>query len=269
MVDTAVTGENGRYAAELMPEWSAWGPNGGYVAAILARAALAHGSQPRVASLSCHFLSVGRFAPIELDVTTLRRSKRAESLRCSMTQEGTPVAEALIWLTAEKLDGLQHDAATMPDVPGPDELRSFADLSPDPDPPPMLMWNNIEGRPLVWHDDLENRPIGEPYYGSWYRFPGHTSDSVARQLVILDTLAWGSAWSAHPLDSGYIAPNLDLNVQFHRSATGEEWLFGEGTAEIAEDGLIGFRNRLWSTEGKLLASASGQLLCRPERTPPG
>ncbi|TMQ90437.1 thioesterase family protein, partial [Actinomadura soli] len=132
-IDTAVKGDNGRYVAELVPDWSAWGPVGGFVAAILARAALAHGSLPRVASLSCHFLSVGQFAPVDVEVTTLRRSKRAESVRCSMHQDGTAIAEGLIWLTDDHLDGLRHDAATMPDVPAPDELRSFAELDPDPD----------------------------------------------------------------------------------------------------------------------------------------
>lgn len=267
-VDTAVTGADGRYAAELRSEWGAWGPNGGYVAAVLARAALAHGSLPRVASVSCHFLSVGRFGPVEVEATALRRAKRAESVRCSMGQDGTPVAEALVWLTADGLDGLRHDAARMPDVPEPERLRSFAELNPDPDPPPLPMWSNIEGRPLAWHDDPESRPLGEPYYGSWYRFAGHTTDDIARQLVVLDTLAWGSAWSAHPPDSGYIAPNLDLNVQFHRPAAGEEWLLGEGAAEVAEDGLIGFRSRIWSKGRRLLASASGQLLCRPDPSAP-
>ncbi|TMQ94934.1 thioesterase family protein, partial [Actinomadura soli] len=138
----------------------------------------------------------------------------------------------------------------------------------DPDPPPPPMWNNFVGKPIVWHDDQENRPAGEPYYGSWYRFPGHTTDDVARQLVLLDTIAWAAVWSAHPPDSGFIAPNLDLNVQFHRPAVAAEWLFGEGTADVAEDGLIGFRNRLWSDERTLLASASGQLICRPIRPTP-
>lgn len=262
-VDTAVEGGGGRYAAELRREWAAWGPNGGFVAAILARAALAHGSLPRVASLSCHFLSVGRFGPVELDVTGLRRAKRAESVRCTMRQDGRPIAEALIWLTADGLDGIRHDTARMPDVPDPDELRSFAELAPDSAEPPLPMWFNIEAKPLVWHDDLENRPLGDPYYGAWYRFPAHTTDEVARQLVLLDVLAWSAAWSAHPVDSGFIAPNLDLNVQFHRPAAAAEWLFGEGTSDLAEDGLIGFRSRVFSRERKLLASASGQLLCRP------
>ena len=63
---------------------------------------------------------------------------------------------------------------------------------------------------------------------------------------------------------GYITPNLDLSVQFHRSAPGAEWLLAEGLAEVAESGLVGFRSRVWSRGGRLLASGSGQLFCRPD-----
>ena len=37
--DTAVVGDGGRYTATLSDDWEIWGPNGGYIAAILLRAA--------------------------------------------------------------------------------------------------------------------------------------------------------------------------------------------------------------------------------------
>ena len=256
--DAAVVGADGLYTAVLSDEWAAWGPNGGYVAAVLLRAARAHSDFPRAASMTCHFLSVARFAPVEVTAVTLRRSKRAESVRVTMNQEGRAIAEALVWLVAGELDGLVHDVAAMPDVPGPEELRPFTELLPDDTPEPLSMWLNIEGRPLTWSDEPS-----EPYYGSWYRFPAHTSDDAARQLVLLDVMAWSAALAAHGPDSGYVAPNLDLTVQFHQADTNEEWLFAEGRADVARDGLIGFRSRIWSRDRRLLSSGSGQLLCRP------
>jgi acyl-CoA thioesterase len=174
------------------------------------------------------------------------------------------VAEALVWLVAEGLDGLGHDVARMPEVPGPDGLRAFDEPGPED---PMTMWRNIEGRPVEWVD-WESRPPREPYYGCWYRFKDHPTDDAGRLLVLLDVVAWAAAWNAHSADPGYIAPNLDLNAQFHRGpddAEDAEWLFAEGFSDIAGDGLIGYRTRVWSRSGRLLASASGQLLCRPGR----
>jgi acyl-CoA thioesterase len=256
--DAAVVGADGLYTAVLSDEWAAWGPNGGYVAAVLLRAARAHSDFPRAASMTCHFLSVARFAPVEVTAVTLRRSKRAESVRVTMNQDGLPVAEALVWLVAGELDGLTHDVAVMPDVPLPEELRSITELLPDDAPDPPSMWLNIEARPVTWSDEPS-----EPYYASWYRFPAHTSDDAARQLILLDVMAWSAALAAHGPDSGYVAPNLDLTVQFHQAGTGEEWLLAEGYAEVARDGLIGFRSRVWSRDRRLLSSGSGQLLCRP------
>jgi len=249
-IDAAVAGGDGRYTAKLSPEWNAWGPNGGYLAAILLRAALAHGEFRGVAAVTCHFLSVARFDAVDLRVTTLRRARRAESVRVTMAQDGVPVAEALVWLVADGLDGLRHDDARMPEVPGPEGLGGFEDLEGS------SMWDNIEGR-------LIDGP-GEPYACGWYRFPAHTSDDLARQLILLDVLGSEATWRRHGPDGGYITPNLDLSVQFHRSAPGEEWLLAEGLADVAERGLVGFRSRVWSRGGRLLASGSGQLFCRPD-----
>ena len=41
-VDTEVVGGDGHFTAQLSSDWEIWGPNGGYVAAVLLRAAGAH-----------------------------------------------------------------------------------------------------------------------------------------------------------------------------------------------------------------------------------
>ncbi len=64
-------------------------------------------------------------------------------------------------------------------------------------------------------------------------------------------------WAAWGPNGGYIAANLDLTVQFRRPAADEQWLFAEGFADVAENGLIGFRSRVWSRSRQLLAYARG------------
>jgi acyl-CoA thioesterase len=265
--DTAVKGRDGRYRALLSPDWEIWGPNGGYVASVALRAAAAHTAFERPAAFSCHYLSVARFDEVDLEVRTLRQTKRAESVAVSMTQTGTPVLEALVWMI-QGGDGLRHDHATMPDVAHHETLPEISELLPPDTPVVYPFWENFESKPLRWYPDPMERPAGEPVVRNWYRFvPEATFEDpvvdACRSLILLDTMSWPAATRAHPPDLAWMAPNLDVAIQFHRSDPGAEWLLADAVAPVAHDGLIGFRSQVWTDGGTLLASGSGQLLCRP------
>ena len=90
-MDTAIEGSDGRYRAQLSRDWEIWGPNGGYLAVIALRAAGAHTPLRRPATFSCHYLGVADFDAVDLDVRTIRGSRRAASVAVSMTQDGRPV----------------------------------------------------------------------------------------------------------------------------------------------------------------------------------
>lgn len=270
--DTEINGADGQYVAVLSPAWSALGPSGGHVATMALRAAAAHSGLARAASLNIHFLSTADFGAIELAVRTLRPGQRAQSLQVSMTQQGNPIAEALVWMTADGIEGIRHDVAAMPDVPAPADLPPLDErLATCAVPPPFLkiagFLRNIEWRPIEWHDNWVTRPVGDPHWHGWYRYRtafGYTDPIVesARTLVPLDLMGWAAAQSAHPADVGFVAPSLDLNVQFHRTEPESDWLYTAGTSHVAADGLVAFRSDLWSATGHILASASGTGLCR-------
>ncbi len=100
--DTEVTGGDGHYRARLSGDWELWGPCGGYIAAVLLRAAGAHTPLRRPATIACHFLGVAAFDDVDLEVTTLRATRRTESVRVSMRQGDAPVAEAIVWCVARR-----------------------------------------------------------------------------------------------------------------------------------------------------------------------
>ena len=156
--DTALSGGDGRFTATLSADWEIWGPNGGYLAAVALRAAGAHSGLERPASLLCHVLGVAGFADVQLEATTLRRSRRAESTRVSMTQDGAPVLEALVWSVAGGIDGLVHDAAPPPSVPEPEHLASADELLGPDRARPHRFFSNLDERPVAWIDDWEHRP---------------------------------------------------------------------------------------------------------------
>jgi len=270
--DTAIEGHDGRYTATLSRDWEIWGPNGGYVAAIALRAAGAHSRFDRPASLVGHFLGVGDFdLPLEIETTTLREAKRAQSIRVSMKQQDQPIFDAMVWSVGE-VGGLEHDFAPMPDVPEPESIPTTAEriaARGDAVAPPFPFWNNFEARQPNWIEDWENREPGEPVAGGWYRYlPRSTFDDpwvdACRSVILLDTLGWPAACSYH-VRPEYFAPSIDLSVAFHRWRPEEPWLYIDAKAPRGAGGLIGCETRVFAKDGALLGVGASQLLCRPGR----
>jgi acyl-CoA thioesterase-2 len=267
--DTRVIESDGRYTASISPSWQAWGPNGGYLSAIALRAAAATSTLLRPASYSCHYLNVASFDDVELTVGVLRSSRRAESLRVAMWQGDRPILEALVWVAVEG-EGLQHDDAAMPEVPPP----SQATLWTSPDRAPIPMWRNLEGRMVGWPETQrwEERSAGSPRRFDWFRFmPRATFDDpfldAARSLILIDTMMFPAAALAYEEPMRYIAPSLDLSVQFHRLVPDEEWLLCESLSPLAEDGLVGGSARIWTQDGRLVASGAQQMISKPLEMP--
>jgi len=271
-IDTAVVGTDGRYTARMSRDWEIWGPNGGYVASIALRAAGAHSRFDRPATLVGHFLGVADFDhDVDLEVTTLREAKRAESIRVSMTQHGQPIFDAMVWAVGE-LSGLEHDVSEMPEVPAPESLPTIEErlaAAGLTDGPMFKFWKNFEERPVSWVDDWEHRAPAPPEAGGWYRYvPRSTFDDswldACRSVILLDTFGWPAVCRLH-VNSAYIAPSIDLSVAFHRSVPAEPWLYAWAQAPSASGGLVACESRVWTRDGTLLAVGASQLLCRPDQ----
>ena len=276
-VDTAVEGEGGKYRAQLSRDWEIWGPNGGYLAAIALRAAGAYTPLRRPATFACHYLGVADFEHVDLVVEPMRESKRAASLRVSMRQHDKPILEAIVWVVGE-LDGLQHDAARMPGVARPAELRPLRELLEADEMVYHRFWSNFDERPVHWipRSEWVGREPGEPRVQSWYRYvPTATFADpfvdAARVLLLIDTLMWPAAVRAYRTDEleAFYAPSIDLSAQFHSLAPESEWLFCEAFSPTACDGLVGGTTSVWSEDGRLLGSGAQQMMCRPGNLQPG
>jgi len=260
--DTAVRGGDGAWSATLHADWNVWGPFGGYRAAILLRALAAASRQPRPASFACSFFATGAAGPVEIAVTTRQAGRRAEALHAVMTQHGAALMDATAWFVAADLPGFEHDVAVMPAVPAADALRGYQDLAADyADWYPF--WRNVEGRPLRWNDGL-----GPPEYRAWLRLlrpipAGDAALEAARHLCWLDVMMWNAVPPPHGWPARFIAPSLDLTAQFHAGDADAEWLLADAAAPVAGDGLAACLGRVWSPTGRLLASGTSTLFCRP------
>src|SRR4030095_6564571 len=203
---------------------------------------MAMSSLLRPASRECAFRALGEFAPVDLAVVRMGGGTRADALRVERTQNGRTLLFATVWTVADGSRGYEHDFAAPPDVPRPEALRGYQDLA-DNYAEWYPIWRSIEARPQRW-----NEPPGYPEWRAWMRFnataiPDRQSDAL-RQVLWLDFPGWNATIAAHSWPFQFLAPNLDLTVQFHRFSAPEAWTLVEGVALLAEDGMVGCVSRL-------------------------
>lgn len=270
--DTAVTAAgDGRYTADVRRDWEIWGPMGGFIASLALRAAGAEAGDRRPTSFSCHYLGVAAFAPVDITVETRKPGRVAQAQRVSITQDGRPIVDAMVWSTLE-VAGLEHDESQPPEVPGPEGLPSAEELAGPDTAAPFPFWENLDSRPLDFITPWPPTGPHPPRWRNWLRFrptPTFADPWVdaCRSVILVDLPSWPAGHRPHAWqDPPFIAPTLDLNVAFHRPTTSEEWLLCDGTAPLATGGLLPWSARVWSTGGQLLASGGGQCLFR--RTAP-
>ena len=281
--DTAVEAVDGagRFTHRLRSAWRIWGPNGGYIASVALRAAGQCTSLPRPASLSCLFLGMASYdkESVDIEVASLRQSKRSEALRVSITQDGQRMLEAHVWAVADGMSGLEHDVTQFPDVPLPEELKTFEELQPSEGP--NHYWSNFDGKPIEWipPEEWPPPPPVAPQVLQWMRYNPvalYSDDpwiDACRAVILLDTHQWPAAHRPHihrgPDEPAFIAPNMDQSIHFHQLAPKSEWLLIDAQGPIATGGLMGCESRVWSEDRRLVASASSNLMCRevPRGTP--
>lgn len=87
----------GQFDAVIDPLWTINGkPNGGYLLAMLGRAAVAVGTHEHVIAASAHYLHSPDPGPVQLQAEVLRAGRSASQIRARMSQDDLPCVEALL-----------------------------------------------------------------------------------------------------------------------------------------------------------------------------
>lgn len=122
----------GRYDTELTPYWSAYGnPNGGYMSAITARAALAETGRAHPVSVSTTFLKAARPGPVELEVSAMSAGRTLATARVVLRQQGVIVLESTVVCADEPAGDVVADPGALP---APEEQCAAPSLPPGEGP---------------------------------------------------------------------------------------------------------------------------------------
>ena len=234
-------------------------------------------------SLHAYFLRRGDInAPIIYEVDRQRDGGSFSSRRVVAIQHGRPILNLAASFQVPET-GLEH-GATMPGVPGPDGLEDVTHMAKgNLDKIPLMMRRFLtsarpfEFRPVepVKFDNLEAR---EPEKHVWIRAVDELPDSQALHQNLLayvsDYELLGAATLPHGLSfsrGNVIMASLDHALWFHREVRVDDWLLYAMDSPNAGSARGFARGRLFSRDGKLVASTAQEGLIRlvdPEKVKP-
>ncbi|MCR9095822.1 MAG: thioesterase family protein [bacterium] len=259
--DTALTRlTDGRFEVRIDRGW--WiirGPNGGYIAAILAKAAAATIDDPGrpLRSLTIHFLRPPQEGPAEVEAVVERSGRTVTTVSVRLLQNGKVQAIATAaHAVPRKMEGFIH--AAMPDVPPPSECAPRV-RTPTPDGP--TLHERYDQRftigPAPFSDEPRTR---EARSGGWIRLKESRPWDAAEIAAISD--AWPPAVFASsdmPETTGGV-PTVDLTVHLLNpealaALAPEAFVLVDFTTRAVQGGYLEEDGEIWSEDGILLAQA--------------
>ncbi|GAA1731695.1 thioesterase family protein [Aeromicrobium alkaliterrae] len=239
----------GTRSVELTDAWNtpAGTANGGYLLAILLRAALEESDKPDPLSVAVTYLKPTTPGPAELTVTPVREGRRVATYTVVLSQAGSPITHAVVSLHDADLAGdQQHDDDVAPAVPAPADGIDPMEGWPAGTIPIADRYTTRHAAVPGW---LAGTPSGRPEAAFWIR-------PVDERPV--DAFAAGAIVDAYPpvaAELGQIASaTIQLTVHFWRRFT-SDWVLMEVVTRRIVDGFHDEDVRLWDTEGRLVATS--------------
>jgi acyl-CoA thioesterase len=247
--------DDGRWRAFAPEHWFVGrGPNGGYLAAVAARAAEAAADRP-LRSLVLHFVAAPAVGPLDVAVVLEREGRTFSAASIRIEQEGRPMTLALATLGELPEAGAEWDGTAMPEAL---PLAATEPWRSDLPNAPAFM-RNYE---LRWALGQEGGELAET--GGWMR----TAEPRALDapLVAAMTDAWAPA-AFVALGRFVAAPTLDLTIHFRRplpvpGMAPEDHVLGRFLSRLSVAGLWEEDGELWTPAGELIAQSRQLALVR-------
>jgi acyl-CoA thioesterase len=264
--DTALEPDGaGRWRGWAPDHWFVGrGPNGGFLAALVARAAEAAAGRP-LRSLSLHFVAAPAVGPLDVSVTLEREGRSYSAAAVRIEQDGRAMTLALATLGELPQHGAAWDAGSMP---SPMPLEATERVALEQAGIPAFMRNYD----LRWAIGTQPGAATDvPETGGWIR----TTEprTLDAPLVAAMTDAWAPA-AFVALGRFVAAPTLDLTIHVRRplpppAMAPEDYVLGRFSSRLSVAGVWEEDGELWTPGGELIAQSRQLALVRelPGREP--
>ncbi|MFC4053352.1 thioesterase family protein [Actinomadura syzygii] len=240
--------EDGRYKADLDGGFAIGEAlNGGYLMAVLARAAMDASPHAHPVSTAANFHRVAKAGPAQVFVEPRKEGRTAASALVTLVQDDRPTVDALIvtgTLDSAAEPGYAGDRPTgLPPLDDcteflpPSGSRGFADQ----------VDMRFDRTTMGW---LDGRPSGRPEVRAWFRLrDGHEPDACSLALAV-DALPP----VALNLGAQGWAPTVELTWHM-RAVPAPGWLALHGTGRLLADGWFDEEVEVWDSAGRLVAQS--------------
>ncbi|HET6816908.1 MAG TPA: thioesterase family protein [Mycobacteriales bacterium] len=237
-----------RYDVDLDAGWSIGGkPNGGYLLAVIANAALDGVKRPHALATSGHFLRPPSGGPAEVRVDVMKEGRTASTARATLWQNGKACLDALVTAGELPREEPEFVGFPMPDMPGPDECRARQQ-----DDIVVELLNHVDVRlvPDTVPFHRERVEGAAPVIRGWMRFhDGADADALALLLAVdvcpptvfhLGRMGW--------------APTVELTCLLRREPA-PGWLAFEAKLTMLAGGWFDEEATVWDSTGALVAQS--------------
>lgn len=262
---TAVTAVGaGRYEAGIDEGWTIVGkPNGGYLLALMARAALcelatAVDGQPHVLAASAHYLRAPSPGPAIVAVDPLRTGRSMSQIRARLEQDGQACVEALLTVGALE-PAAEPSWQDREPVPLPPAQRCLRVPAEQPGQGRIALYDEIEA--LLDPANLgftTGAPGGTGELRGWLRFADGHEPGPLTLLFAVDSFPPATL----DLGSRGWVPTLELSA-YVRALPAPGPLRVRQRARLVEGGLVDEVCEVWDSRGRLVAQGTQLARVRP------
>jgi acyl-CoA thioesterase len=246
------------YDVELDAGWSIGGkPNGGYLLAVIANAALDAVGREHALATSGHFLRPPSGGPAEVRVEVMKSGRTVSTARAVLWQADKPCLDVLVTAGELPKDEPEHAGFPQPHMPPPEQCRERQQ-----DDIPVELLDHVDVRlvpdTVPFHRSHTEGSAGrdggrsavEPVIRGWMRFhDGAEADALALLLAVdvcpptvfhLGRMGW--------------APTVELTCLLRREPA-PGWLAFEAKATVLAGGWFDEEATVWDSSGALVAQS--------------
>lgn len=243
----------GVFDVDLDPNWTIGGkPNGGYLLAMLGRAAVHIGHHDDVLAASAHYLRSPDPAAAVIEVELLRAGRTASQIRGRLTQNGRTCVEALVTTGSLGLEDkpFWQEGLPLPGTRCHDECEPLVPRLPDGSPVSLMEQIQVRLDPDST-GFTRNAPSGRGQLRGWLELPeGEPFDPVSLLFAV-------DAFPPATFDielSGWV-PTLELSAYVRaRPAPGPIQVLQR--AQLIQGQKVDEACFLWDHAGRLVAQAT-------------